>query len=68
MFLTSSSIGCGHRQLKKEQFFCQIAEYENALRDVDGTTRSTLERQLAENRATLRALEKVLQPYGHARS
>ena len=45
-----------------------IAEYEKALRDVNGATRSTLERQLAENRATLAALEKVLQPYGHPRS
>jgi uncharacterized protein (TIGR02284 family) len=45
-----------------------IAAYEKALRDVDGTTRSTLERQLAENRASLAALEKVLQPYGHPRS
>lgn len=46
-----------------------IAEYEKALRqDFPGTTRSTLERQLAENRATLAALEKVLKPYGHPRS
>jgi uncharacterized protein (TIGR02284 family) len=45
-----------------------IAEYEKALRDVDGATRSILERQLAENRATLAALEKVMQPYGHPRS
>jgi len=45
-----------------------IAEYEKALRDMNGTTRSTLERQLTENRASLAALEKVLQPYGHARS
>ena len=45
-----------------------IAEYEKALRDVDGTTRSTLERQLAENQASLVALEKVLKPYGHPRS
>ena len=41
-----------------------IAEYENALRDADRTTRTALERQLAENRATLAALEKVLLPYG----
>ena len=45
-----------------------IAEYEKALRDVDGTTRSALEHQLAENRASLAALEKVLKPYGHPRS
>ena len=45
-----------------------IAEYEKALRDVDGSTRSTLERQLAENQASLTALEKVLKPYGHPRS
>ena len=45
-----------------------IAEYEKALRDVDGTTRSTLEHQLAENRVSLVALEKVLKPYGHPRS
>ena len=45
-----------------------IAEYEKALREADGTARATLERQLAENRATLAALEKVLLPYGGARS
>jgi uncharacterized protein (TIGR02284 family) len=45
-----------------------IAEYEKALRDVDGTTRATLERQIAENRATLASLEKVLKAYGHPRS
>ena len=45
-----------------------IAEYEKALRDVDGTTRALLERQLAENRATLASLDKVLKPYGHPRS
>jgi uncharacterized protein (TIGR02284 family) len=45
-----------------------ITEYEKALRDADGTTRSTLEHQLAESRASLTALEKVLKPYGHPRS
>jgi hypothetical protein len=45
-----------------------IAEYEKALSDFDGTARATLERQLAENRATLVALEKVLLPYGGPRS
>ncbi len=46
-----------------------IAEYEKALlQDFPATTRSTLERQLAENRSTLAALEKVLKPYGHPRS
>jgi uncharacterized protein (TIGR02284 family) len=45
-----------------------IAQYEKALRDTDGVTRSTLERQLAENRASLAALEKVLKPYGYPRS
>ena len=45
-----------------------IADYEKALGDVDGTTHSTLERQLAGSRASLSALEKVLQPYGHPRS
>ena len=46
-----------------------IAEYEKALRqDFPDTTRATLERQLSENRATLSALEKILQPYGHPRS
>ena len=44
------------------------AEYEKALRDADGTTRAVLERQLAENRATLASLDKVLKPYGHPRS
>jgi uncharacterized protein (TIGR02284 family) len=44
------------------------AEYEKALRDADGTTRALLERQLAENRATLASLDKVLKPYGHPRS
>ena len=45
-----------------------IAEYEKALREADGTARAMLERQLAENRATLAALEKVLLPYGGPRS
>ena len=45
-----------------------IAEYEKALREVDGLTRALLERQLAENRATLASLDKVLKPYGHPRS
>jgi uncharacterized protein (TIGR02284 family) len=45
-----------------------IAEYEKALRHSNGTVRGVLERQLAENRATLAALEKVLQPYGRPRS
>lgn len=44
------------------------AEYHKALRDADGTTRALLERQLAENRATLASLDKVLKPYGHPRS
>jgi uncharacterized protein (TIGR02284 family) len=44
------------------------AEYEKALSDADGTTRALLERQLAENRATLASLDKVLKPYGHPRS
>ena len=44
------------------------AEYEKALRAADGTTRALLERQLAENRATLASLDKVLKPYGHPRS
>jgi uncharacterized protein (TIGR02284 family) len=46
-----------------------IGEYENALlQDFPVTTRSVLERQLAENRTTLTTLEKVLQPYGGSRS
>ena len=46
-----------------------IAEYEKALQqDFPATTRATLDRQLSENRATLAALEKILQPYGHPRS
>jgi uncharacterized protein (TIGR02284 family) len=45
-----------------------IAEYEKSLRDADGKTRDLLERQLAENRATLTSLDKVLKPYGHPRS
>jgi uncharacterized protein (TIGR02284 family) len=44
------------------------AEYEKALRDIDSTSRALLERQLAENRATLASLDKVLKPYGHSRS
>ncbi len=44
------------------------AEYEKALRDIDSTSRALLERQLAENRATLASLDKVLKPYGHPRS
>jgi uncharacterized protein (TIGR02284 family) len=44
------------------------AEYEKALSEVDGTTRALLERQLAENRATLASLDEVLKPYGHPRS
>ena len=39
-----------------------IAEYEKALREADGTARATLERQLAENRATLAALKKFYCP------
>jgi uncharacterized protein (TIGR02284 family) len=46
-----------------------IAEYGKAPKqEFPATTRSTLERQLAENLATLAALEKVLKPYGHPRS
>jgi uncharacterized protein (TIGR02284 family) len=45
-----------------------IAEYQKALPVVDGTTRAIVEPQLNENRATLAALEKVLQPYGRPRS
>jgi hypothetical protein len=45
-----------------------IDEYEKALQGFAGSARSTLERQLSENRATLTALEKVLKPYGHPRS
>jgi hypothetical protein len=46
-----------------------IAEYERVLQpDLPATTRATLERQLSENRATLTALERILQPYGHPRS
>ena len=43
-------------------------EYEKALRVFTGTTRTILERQLAENRSTLDALDKVLEPYGRPRS
>jgi hypothetical protein len=45
-----------------------IAEYEKVVQGFAGTRRSTLERQLAENRATLAALEEVLLPYGRPRS
>jgi uncharacterized protein (TIGR02284 family) len=46
-----------------------VAEYEKALRqDFPAAARATLERQLSENRGTLAALEKILQPYGHPRS
>ena len=45
-----------------------IAEYQKALPEFTGTTRSVLEHQLAENQATLAALEDVLKPYGHPRS
>ena len=45
-----------------------IAAYEKAIPDFTDTTRSILEHQLAENQATLAALENVLKPYGHPRS
>jgi uncharacterized protein (TIGR02284 family) len=45
-----------------------IAEYEKALSQFNGPIRTTLERQLTENRETLAALEKVLRPYGKPRS
>jgi len=47
-----------------------IAEYQKALREnLPAATRAILERQLSENRDTLAALEKILQPYGgHPRS
>ena len=45
-----------------------IAEYQKAIPNFSGPTRSMLERQLAGNRATLAALEKVLRPYGKPRS
>jgi uncharacterized protein (TIGR02284 family) len=46
-----------------------IDEYDKALsKDFPPATRTMLERHLAENRATLAALEKVLKPYGHPRS
>jgi hypothetical protein len=45
-----------------------ITEYEKVVQGFAGTRRSTLERQLAENWATLAALEKVFLPYGRPRS
>ena len=45
-----------------------IAAYQKAVPEFTGTTRSVLEHQLAENQATLAALEDVLKPYGHPRS
>jgi uncharacterized protein (TIGR02284 family) len=46
-----------------------IAEYEKALKEnYSQTTRTTLERQLNQNRSTLAALEKVLNSYGGPRS
>jgi uncharacterized protein (TIGR02284 family) len=45
-----------------------IDEYQKAIPGFSGSTRATLEKQLAENRASLAALEKVLAPYGHPRS
>jgi uncharacterized protein (TIGR02284 family) len=45
-----------------------IAEYSKAIPSFTGTARATLERQLAENQASLAALEKILKPYGHPRS
>jgi uncharacterized protein (TIGR02284 family) len=45
-----------------------MAEYEKALPEFTSPTRAILERQLAENRATLAALDKVLEPYGRPRS
>ena len=45
-----------------------IAEYEKVVQGFAGTRRSTLERQLAENRATLTALEEVLPPDRRPRS
>jgi uncharacterized protein (TIGR02284 family) len=45
-----------------------MAEYEKALPEFMSPTRAILERQLAENRATLAALDKVLEPYGRPRS
>ena len=45
-----------------------ITEYEKALPEFIGMTRSTIEGQLAENKASLAALEDVLKPYGHPRS
>ena len=45
-----------------------IDEYEKVLPEFNDTTRTILERQIAENRATLDALNKVLEPYGTPRS
>jgi len=45
-----------------------MAEYEKALPEFIAPMRTILERQLAENRATLAALDKVLEPYGRPRS
>lgn len=45
-----------------------IAEYQRAIPNFSGPARATLERQLAGNRATLVALERVLRPYGRPRS
>ena len=46
-----------------------IAEYEKALQQgFTDPARATLDRQLSENRVTLAALEKILEPYGHPRS
>jgi uncharacterized protein (TIGR02284 family) len=45
-----------------------IAEYEKVVQGFAGSRRSTLERQLAENRATLAALEEVLLPDRRPRS
>jgi uncharacterized protein (TIGR02284 family) len=45
-----------------------IAEYEKAIPGFTGSARAALEKQLAENRGSLAALEKVLAPYGHPRS
>lgn len=46
-----------------------IDEYDKALsKDFPPDTLTMLQRQLAGNRATLAALEKLLKPYGHPRS
>ena len=45
-----------------------IGEYEKALPSFTGSTRTILERQLAENRTTLATLDKALAPYGRPRS